>query len=216
MDHVLNVQPRTQRGKSLNKYRKAGQIPGNIYGLSEASAAVWINAKELNQVLAHSHVGSLIYLQYVDRKERIPVILRQLDSSLRSKNYTHLELQKINLNEEVTIEVQLKLTGEAPALKAGYLLETPVSSVELSVLPTSIPEVLTIDVSNLSSLDDHVTVADLQLPKGVTVLTEPHTVLVAVVEPTQEVEEAAPEDEAAQIAATQATATQSEESSTKN
>lgn len=214
MEHVLNVQPRTQRGKSLNKHRKAGQIPGNIYGLSEESAAVWINAKELNQFLAHSHVGSLIYLKYADQKERIPVILRKLDSSLRSKNYTHLELQKINLNEEVTIEVQIKLIGEAPALKAGYLLETPVSSVELSVLPTSIPEVLTIDVSNLSDLDDQVTVADLKLPKGVTVLTEPHTVLVAVVEPTQEVEEVAPEDEARQFAATQATSTESEEAST--
>jgi large subunit ribosomal protein L25 len=214
MDHVLNVQPRSQQGKSLNKYRKAGQIPGNIYGLGKASAAVWINAKELNQLLAHLHVGSLIYLKHSDQTELIPAILRRLDSSLRHKNYTHLELQRVDLNEEVTVEVQIELTGEAPSLRSGYILETPVSLVELSALPTSIPEVLAIDVSNLNDLEDQITVADLQLPKGVTVLTEPHTVLVAVVKPTQEVEETASEGEVAQVATTQATATQSEESST--
>jgi len=102
------------------------------------------------------------------------------------------------MTEELTVEVQLVGTGAAPAAENGGTLVHPVSSVRVRALPDNLPETLQYDLSSLVDYDATITVADLQLPDGVTVQADEHDVIARVLAP--RVEEVAAEGEAAEAA----------------
>jgi large subunit ribosomal protein L25 len=86
------------------------------------------------------------------------------------------------MDEEITVEVPIHVVGEASGVKdQNGVLALLLRAVEVSCLPSLIPERIDIDVSALR-IHDVATVADLQLPEGVRV-TMPSTQPVATVAP---------------------------------
>ena len=71
---------------------------------------------------------------------------------------------------------------------------TGADSVEVEALPGDLPESLTVDVSALTSIGDTITVADLDLPKGVSILSEPTEMLAVITLPAAEIVEEVEED----------------------
>lgn len=200
MEQNLSATMRHHKGKVLSKYRKQGKIPANIFEKNQDSISVWIQKNEFEKIHSHVREGSLVYLTL--EKSKIPVLLRHLAHEHTKRAILHASFQKINLKDEVTVEVPIVLIGEAPALKEGLIIENPKSTVEITSLPTQIPEKIEVDLSGMVTADDKISAADLKLPKGVTLVTEPGEVIVAVVKPTvQAAEETV--NEAAQVEAVQ-------------
>ena len=75
----------------------------------------------------------------------------------------------------------LEHTGESPAAaqKIGVVM-TLHDSIEVEALPTELPEKLAIDLSGLADVGQDITAAAVTLPSGVTLITDPTTVLVKV------------------------------------
>jgi large subunit ribosomal protein L25 len=94
----------------------------------------------------------------------------------------HIDFQAVRMDEEITVEVPIHVVGEAAGVKdQNGVLALLLRAVEVSCLPSLIPERIDIDVSALR-IHDVATVADLQLPEGVRV-TVPSTQPVATVAP---------------------------------
>lgn len=205
MDHILQVTTRTEQGKALNKFRKSGKVPGNIFSKHQPSIAIWVDATSLKKARQSINEGALVYLQIGD-KQKHPTIMRHISVDVRNANPMHVSFQEVSLKEKVTVEIQLEFIGEAPAIKLGNVIETPITSVEISALPTNIPEKLEVDLSKLESINDRIIASEIILPKAVELVTDPDSVVVAVVEPmSAEPEAAEPVDEASAIAAVEAT-----------
>ena len=97
-----------------------------------------------------------------------------------SSNIIHLDLARVNLSEEVTVEVELTFTGDAVGLKtAGAILEHPMANIEVTCKASDIPEVIKVDVSALEA-GESLTVADLKLPAGVVAATDSEAVVATV------------------------------------
>lgn len=187
-------------GKELNQHRKAGKIPANIYGKGIDSLAVFLDEKELKELLKHANETTLLDL-IVDSEKPRPVILRQTTSHpLKTQSYDHVDIQQVNLKEKMQIAIPVTLVGENElAAKGEAIVELVTSEIEIEALPTDLPEHYEIDTTQLTEIGQHIYVKDLPKANGVEILTDPEQLVVSLAEPqAQEVEEA-PVDEQAQI-----------------
>ena len=112
----------------------------------------------------------------VDGGKTRPVLVHAIQVNPITRRPIHIDLFAVQMTEELTVEVQLVGTGVAPAIELGGTLVHPVSSVKVRALPDNLPESLHYDLSTLVDYDATVTVADLQVPEGVTVQADEHEV----------------------------------------
>ena len=109
----------------------------------------------------------------------------------------HVNFQKVHQGESITVAVPIRIVGESPIVKSGEgMLLSVFSELEVTCLPCDLPSKVEVDISNLSDIDDAVTVGDLPLDRAKIEIAglEPRDVVVKVVgaemaEVTEEVEE---------------------------
>jgi large subunit ribosomal protein L25 len=98
----------------------------------------------------------------------------------------HVDLAPVNMSERIVITVPLTVAGtdESPGVSEGGVLEQVAYEVEVESLPGDIPQELTIDVSGLQ-IGDNLTLADVELPEGVELISDPEEVAATVTTPTE-------------------------------
>lgn len=180
MSTTIPVVQATVRDRLGSRYtarlRKEGRLPVVVYGHGEAPLHLSVDNHEINELL-HEHVHLLTIS--VDGKEE-SVVVKDAQWDHLSSHIIHLDLARVNLSEEVTVEVDLTFTGEAIGLKtAGAILEHPLDKIDISCKASDIPEVITVNVSAMQA-GDTLTVADLKLPEGVVAVTDGDTIVAAI------------------------------------
>jgi large subunit ribosomal protein L25 len=110
----------------------------------------------------------------------------------------HIVFQAIRQDEKVEAEVPIRLEGEIPAEKVGLIVLHQLDSVQIEALPKDLPDEFVINAEKLAELHDKLTVEDLTVPAGVTILTEPDHPIATVAETRAQVAEEAEEVEAAE------------------
>lgn len=185
---ALSAHARTPDGsRAARRLRRSGKVPGVVYGGGEDPLAFEVDARELRLALAHA--GALLDLS-VDGQSPSPVVLKELIRHPVTGLTTHIDLLRVRLDVAIHSTVVVELLGgeDAPGVKEGGVLEQVTREVAIEALPTDIPDNIQLDVSGLQ-INDTVTVEALSAPPGVTILTEPETVLVALSPPRLQVEE---------------------------
>ena len=113
---------------------------------------------------------------------------REIQRDPIRRDLLHADFFQIVLTEEIETEVPVVLVGEAPGLKEEGILQHMLRRVEISCLPTQMPEHLEVDISSLH-MGDQVTVEDIEAPEGVQIMSEPDSVIAMIVAPVYEEEE---------------------------
>ncbi|ACX52904.1 ribosomal 5S rRNA E-loop binding protein Ctc/L25/TL5 [Ammonifex degensii KC4] len=195
MGAVLVAQVRTGRGKGYrNRLAAQGKIPAVVYGKALGSVPVEVSLRDLKKVLGGETIkGKLIDLKIVgdgwERQEK--ALVKEMQHNPLTGELIHVDFHQVSLTEEVTATVPVELSGEPVGVKKGGVLEHFLREVEISCLPTALPEVIKVDVSSLD-VGDTIFVRDLPVPPGVKVLADPGEVVATVVE--EEKEEEKPEE----------------------
>lgn len=200
----LTVEKREIHGKKVRKLRREGILPANIYGKDLESVSVQVPIKEFEDVYKEVGETGLIDLM-LDGKKR-PVLIKNLQLTYPSRTPIHSDFFQVNLKEKVKTMVPLSFIGEPKAVddNIGTLLQ-PVSEVEVEALPEALPENIEVNVEHLAAIDDQITIADLKIPEGVTILNDEGQVLakigeLVVAEPEPETPEEGTEGEATENA----------------
>jgi large subunit ribosomal protein L25 len=196
LDKPVGLQERTVIGKGLNALRREGFIPAVIHNHGEPSVHVMANQVEIDKVYqaAGKHhplelsVGSEKYLALIKDAHFNPV-KRRLD---------HVVFQAIKRNEKVEAEVPIHLEGEIPAEKVGLMVLRQLDTVEVEAFPRNLPDQFVADATKLAELHDTITVGDLVVPEGVTILTDLEHPIARVVETKAQISEETEEAEAAE------------------
>lgn len=200
-DVTLQAQRRTLTGKKVGRLRRQGLIPGNIYGRGIESIAVQLEVRALSAALAHAGNTTVVDLHVASNgsdgaggSAGHPVLIEHITRHPVTGHVLHVDLRQVDLNRVIRAAVPVTLVGEAPAVEsAGGVLVHPMDSIELEALPRSLPHEILVDVSVLTEIDAQITVADLQLPPGVTAGADPETLVARVVASRLEQEVAAEE-----------------------
>ncbi|MEP7202453.1 MAG: 50S ribosomal protein L25, partial [Ilumatobacteraceae bacterium] len=103
----------------------------------------------------------------------------------------HIDFLQVNMNEEITVHVAVRLEGESKAVAAmGGLVDAAVDSLEVSCTPTDMPNEFVIDITDMQP-DTVIRLSEIPMPKGVTALGDPDMAVVTVLTTAAEVEEPA-------------------------
>jgi len=194
---TIEAQKREMTGKKVKRLRQMGIIPASVYGNDFKSITIQMDAKEANLMFEEHGESGLIDLQI--EKETFPVLFKNPQFHPVTGEMIHVDLYKVNLKEKTTVEVPIEIVGESASAKMGNVLINVIDSVEVEALPTDLPENFVVDISKLATLEDMITVADLEYDKEImTIVTDPEQVIVKTEEPKEEeivMEETLPEVE---------------------
>lgn len=186
MTFSLTAANRTEVGKRVKNVRTAGQIPAVIYGPGIEPKAIQVGVTEFRKLYRSAGTSSLIDVT-IEGAAPVKVLIQDVQVNHLSMEPQHIDLRQIRMDEELTVDVKLVFEGEAPAVKelAGTLVHA-YDSLTVTCLPADLPHEIKVDLSCLKTFEDAITVANLVLPKGVTVAEEPTVTLATVVAPLTE------------------------------
>ncbi|MGO9752023.1 MAG: 50S ribosomal protein L25 [Solirubrobacteraceae bacterium] len=173
--------------RSARRLRRAGNIPGIVYGGGQDPVAFEVNSRELRNALAHA--GAVLDLQ-LDGAGGTPVVLKELVRHPVSGETVHLDLLRVRLDVKIQAQVVIELIGadDAPGVKEGGTIEHSTRELTVEALPTSIPDGLRHDVSEMK-IGDTLVLADVAAPDGVTIIGEPDTLIAALHPPRVQAED---------------------------
>lgn len=183
MSNAITASKREQTG-SLNTLRREGKIPAVLYGKGISPQLLTVKKNEAQKEV---ELNSFIDLKLNGQTHQ--VMVRDIQKDPIKLSLLHIDFLKVEMNQPLEAEVPIRLTGEAPGVKAGGILQQNLRSVDVKALPAKIPEVLEADVSSLE-IGDSVTAEVLQIPEDVELLhISPETTLASVVPPAKAEEE---------------------------
>lgn len=177
--HVLKAKDRHIHGHKVKILRKTGEIPGTVYGKNVKSIAVAVNGEEFVTLYKEVGESSLVELT-IDNAVR-PVLIHNVQKHPVSQNILHVEFFQVDLKEKVHTNVPIHTSGEAVAVKdkVGVLLII-LDEVEVEALPANLPEHMTLDVSELTAVEQELKVKDIKNVTGVTILTDSDLTVVKI------------------------------------
>ncbi len=189
----LTVKRRDGIGKGVAKrIRRAGDVPAILYGGTK-SEPVSVDPKAvLRMIQGHEGTTQLLTLKFegADGGDRMAVI-RDLQFDPVSERLLHVDLQEVSATRAITVRVAVRPVGEAIGVKdTKGILNLVLHELDVSCLPTAIPNRIDADVTRLA-IGDVLTVSDLQAPEGVRILNDPGQAIATVSPPMAE-EVAAP------------------------
>lgn len=200
-DNKVTAEVRTQFGKGFaRRLRAAGQIPAVLYGHGTEPVHLALPGHQVALLIRRAN--ALLELT-ADGKDHLALVKDVQKDPVR-QIIEHIDLLVVKKGEKVAVDVPVVVVGEP---FAGTIANLDATTVSLEVLATNIPQNIEVDVEGLED-GTHITAADLKLPQGATLVTEPETLVVAVSVPAATL---AAEDEIAEADA-EVAAEQSEES----
>jgi large subunit ribosomal protein L25 len=202
----LTATKREGTGKGdARKLRATGFIPGILYGPEIDPAPISINALELGALYRQQGSSSrLINLDFNGEKNGRMVIIREVQRDPVTGVFRHVDLYQVSMTKKLNITARITLVGTPAGVKLGGILQHITRDLEISCLPSDIPDKIEVDVSELE-IGDSVHVKDIVLDK-VEILTNASRALATVVPPTvvktaaEEAAEAAEAEEGEEVA----------------
>jgi large subunit ribosomal protein L25 len=197
------ARPVSTKGE-LTKLRSAGMVPGVVYGKKTDAVTVSVSAKDVLAVLqSPSGANTLVDLDVGGNKDT--VMIKELTREiLLSERLRHVDFLRISLKDKLEVQVPLVLTGDPAGAADGGVVQQVLREVSLKVLPTEIPESIMLDISTLG-VGESLSAAELLIPAGAELLTDPAEAVVTIAAPRaaeeETTEEAGAADEAAQAEA---------------
>jgi len=109
----LQVASRTLKGKgAARSLRREGKVPGVIYGHGREAESVAIDTAALNKMLIGISAGTTILDVAIDGRAPVKALIREIQrDSLRPAEIIHLDLYEVRSDEEITLEVPVRLIG---------------------------------------------------------------------------------------------------------
>jgi large subunit ribosomal protein L25 len=172
---TIVAEPRTVTGKKVKQLRREGMVPGVIYGQSEP-VKIQMDVKPLRRALRVAGTGQLVEVE-VDGKG-YTVLAREIQQHVTRRDIIHVDFLEVDMATTIRSEADLISVGESPLTETGEgIIAQVLHSVEIECLPDDLVSQIEFDISTIETTDDSIMVADLVIPEGITILTDPETLI---------------------------------------
>jgi large subunit ribosomal protein L25 len=173
---------------AARRLRKAENIPGVLYGHGMTPVVVAVGRRDLRVALS-GPAGVNTVLDLTVDGTVYPAIVKDLQRHPVRRTVSHVDFLQVNLDEEITVSVPLRLEGEAAAvMQGGGLVDPAVDAIEVVTTPRTIPAEFVVDISEME-MDSVIRLEDLPMPAGVQATGDPESPIVTVLTMRAEVAE---------------------------
>lgn len=190
----LSAAKREGIGKGpAGRERVEGRIPAVVYGPEIKPIPVTVEERQFKAVMKASAGSNPIFDLDVGGKKS-KVIVRDMQLDPVTSNVLHVDFHAISMTKPVHLSIPIHLEGIPRGVKTdGGIMQTNMRTLEVSCLPSQIPEFVELDVTDLG-IGDSIHVRDITL-EDVQILAEPQRTVVVISAPTVVKEETPAEEE---------------------
>lgn len=183
---TLELSKREVVGKRLRSLRMSGQVPSVIHDHGKPSVITQAEYNIVAKVVNKAGKNHIVELKVGNAAYN--ALIKDVSLDPRKSTIAHVVFNAVAANETVDAEVPIRIRyaegdDSTPAERASLIVLHNVETVEIESLPRDIPDALYFSADKLVAAGDQVTVADLEVPKGVTVKEDENQVLATVFEP---------------------------------
>jgi len=177
----------TARTEGADAVRAAGSVPGVVYGPKQEAINIAVDAFTFEKTLHEAGESTIITLTGLE--EEIEVLVQDVAFNAARGGVEHVDFYAIERGKELTTNVAIDFVGEAPAEKAGHIINKSLQEVEVTCRPSVLPSSIEVDITGLTEVDQSITVGDLVVVEGVAINTDAEISVVSVSAAKEEVEE---------------------------
>jgi large subunit ribosomal protein L25 len=182
----LELELRTVTGKAVKHLRQEGKTPAVIYDHGKQSIVVQAPYLELYRV--YQKAGKHHPINLIAGPNKYVALIKTVTFDPRKNQLSHVVFNAVDKYQKVEAEVPLRAKYDegnesSPAERSSLIVLEQLTVVEVKAVPEKIPDYLEYNGEKLVEVGDQATVADLIVPDGVEVTTEPEHVIATVYEP---------------------------------
>lgn len=178
----LIAQVRTATGKGASRRaRREGKVPAVLYGHGSDPQHLELDSRDFAAVLRNTGTNAVLTLD-IEGTEQL-ALTRALEIHPIRRNIQHADLLVVRRGEKVTVDVNVLFEGDAAP---GTLVNQETNTIEIEADVQSIPEQFLVSVEGAQA-GTQITAADVELPEGVTLISDPELLVInVIVAPTEE------------------------------
>ena len=181
---VLKATNCTVIGKKVGALRRAGKLPGVIYGHHIEPTPILLDLHEASLILATITGTSPAT---VDVEGTILCSCVRKQRNFVKNILTHIDFQAVSLTEKIRARVNIEFHGVAPAVKNfNGVVVTGINNIEVEALPQSLPERIIVDISELMNIGDGIYIRDLKVASDVIIHDSQEEMIVVITAPAAE------------------------------
>lgn len=183
---VLTVEPREVTGKAVKHIRREGTVPAVIHDHGKES--VIVQGKYAEMLKAYQAAGKHHPIELKAGDHNYTALIKVAEFDPRKNRLSHVVFNAVDKNQKVEAEIPIHAhydgdNESSPAERTGLIVLSNLETVEVRAIADKLPDFLEYDAEKLVEIGDHATVADLIIPEGVELLTEPEHTIATVYEP---------------------------------
>lgn len=165
----INAVKRDAKGTGASRrLRRAGNVPGVVYGGAEEAVTIEVNAKDLFLQFRHESFHASVLSLNLDGKKQ-NVLLRDFQMHPVRNTIQHVDFQRVSATEKIHVKVPFHFVNAeiAPGVKlGGGIVAHILTEADVSCLAKDLPEFIEVDVGGLE-MGQSVHLSQIKLPKGV-------------------------------------------------
>lgn len=183
---TLELEDRKVMGKAVKHLRSQGQVPAVIHDHGKPSLHVQGNGVAMLKVWRQAGKHHPVELKAGDQS--FVALIKDAEFDPRKHQLVHVVFNAVDKNQKVDAEIPVRPryaeeNESSPAERSGLIVLSQLETVQVKAIPTKLPEFFEYDAEKLVEVGDHVTVADLVVPEGVELETDPNHAVATVYEP---------------------------------
>ena len=182
----LEFKRREIKGKRVSSLRKEGWVPVVCYGLGRNSESYQVKDSDLKKLLN----TEVVVIDGKGDMEGKKVLIQDIEFDPIKTSPIHVDFLFVDDTHKVEHEVPVEMIGESPAVKKGEGVLTLVHDhISVEALPQDIPGHISVDISSLENVGDHITYGDIKLKDGLEIKSNLEDIIVSVTAYVEEKEE---------------------------
>jgi len=177
-DIVLVAETGRPTGSSASRrLRATGKVPAVLYGRGADPASLTVDWRDLRAALTTDKGLNALLTLKVGNK-RTTALVKEMQRHPVRRDVLHIDFLAVDVDKPITTDVPLLIEGEPEkVLREQGVVEQIHNVLIITAKPDTIPGHIAVDVSDLD-IGGHITVADLDLPDGVTTEVDPEEPIV--------------------------------------
>jgi large subunit ribosomal protein L25 len=164
--------------RNAKRLRRQGLIPGVLYGKGH-SRTIAVDERALRAALTGpSGLHAIVDVVIEGQKTPHHAVLKEYEQHPIRGTITHIDFHEVRLDQPIQATVAVQLVGDSIGVRQGGVIQHVTREIQLQALPTSIPEHIDVDVSNLD-VGDTIRLENLPVFEGVEYLGDPYETVIA-------------------------------------
>lgn len=190
-DLLIQVSPRSERGKQNKKIRKNKQVPAVVYGNGQKNLSFSLDIRSAEKYSKKEYENKIFTFESENKNlQGLKVIKKSISYHKVSHQPIHMDFLSLDMKKPIRVRVDINFKNTAKGVKEeGGVFNVILRSVEIECLPGDIPSAIDLDVSHLG-LNQNLHVSDLNLPGNIKLITKAERTLCTLVEAEKEEEKA--------------------------